>query len=686
MTAVLTDPTPSAPSPTAPVRRSARASRVSLLVRGDPADPRWERPALFGLLAATAVLYLWGLNQTGWANSFYSAAAQAGSVSWKAFFFGSFDASGAITVDKPPASLWLMALSVRVFGLSAWAILLPQALAGVAGVGLLYAAVRRAAGPVAGLLAGLVLALTPVAVLMFRFNNPDALLVLLMVAAAYAVQRAVGSGRTRWLVLAGVLIGFGFLTKQLQVLLVVPGLALAYLVAGPVSLGRRIGQLLAAGLAMVVAAGWWVAIVELLPASMRPYIGGSQTNSVLELALGYNGLGRLTGNETGSVGGGGGWGQTGLGRLFDNEIGGQIGWLLPAALALTVAALYALRRAPRTDPRRAAVVMWAGWLVVSGFVFSLMSGIFHAYYTVALAPAVAALVAVGGVLLWRDRAELWARVTLAAVLAGSAMWAFVLLDRSPAFAPWLRYAVLVAGVVAALVLAWAQLAPRVLTAVTVLAALFAVLAGPMGYALVTAGTDYHGAIVTAGPRVTGSFMARVGRSVPAGPGPMPPPAGTTSASAVPGPAQNGPVGVGPVPRGATGPTLRPGTERVFAGGGLLESTQPDGAVVAALQQDASSYSWVLATVGANNAAGYQLASGEPVLPIGGFNGSDPFPTLAQFQQYVADGRIHYFVRGIIGGTADGGSDVAAQITAWVRDTFEPTTIGGVPMYDLSQGG
>src|SRR4030095_16418476 len=189
------------------------------------------------------VLYVWGLGESGWANSFYSAAAQAGSESWKAFFFGSSDAGNSITVDKTPASLWLMALSVRLFGLSSWSMLGPEGRAGVAAVGLLYATVRRWFGPAAGLLAGAVMALTPIAVLMFRFNNPDALLVLLLVAGAYATVRALEGGSTGWLVLAGACVGFGFLAKQLQTLLVVPAFALVYLAAAPRALGRRLGPL-----------------------------------------------------------------------------------------------------------------------------------------------------------------------------------------------------------------------------------------------------------------------------------------------------------------------------------------------------------------------------------------------------------------------------------------------------------
>src|SRR6478752_1504635 len=231
--------------------------------RPDPRALR-RRLELAAVLAGTAVLYLWNLGASGWANAFYSAAAQAGSQDWAAWFFGSSDAANSITVDKPPASLWIMGFSVRMFGLSSWSVLVPQALMGVGTVWLVYLAVRRAAAPAtadsrlahgAGLLAGTVMALTPVAVLMFRFNNPDALLVLLMTAAAYAVLRSIQDARVRWLLFAGVLLGFGFLTKQLQVLLVVPGFAVAYLLAAPAAVGRRVLHLLGAGAAMAVAAG-----------------------------------------------------------------------------------------------------------------------------------------------------------------------------------------------------------------------------------------------------------------------------------------------------------------------------------------------------------------------------------------------------------------------------------------------
>src|SRR5215217_7579909 len=294
--------------------------------RPEPVDapavqPRWVRPALLALLVATAVLYLWGLGSSGWANDYYAAAAQAGTQDWKAWLFGSLDSGNAITVDKPPAALWVMALSGRLFGFSAFTMLLPQALMGVGAVALLYAAVRRVSGPGAGLIAGAALAATPVAALMFRFNNPDALLVLLLVAAAYCVVRAIEAGSTKWIVLAGCAIGFAFLAKLLQAFLVTPGLALAFLVAAPVGLCQRVRKLLVGAAAMIASAGWYVALVSLWPAESRPYIGGSTDNSLLQLTLGYNGIQRVLGGEDpgGELHRGGppnGGGPGGMGSLF----------------------------------------------------------------------------------------------------------------------------------------------------------------------------------------------------------------------------------------------------------------------------------------------------------------------------------------------------------------------------------
>ncbi|MFE3229888.1 glycosyltransferase family 39 protein, partial [Nocardia sp. NPDC059228] len=435
-----------------------------------PGQPRWERPATLALLIATAVVYLWGLGGAGWGNGYYAAAVQSGAQSWKALLFASLDPQNSITVDKPPAAMWVMGLSGRIFGFNSWSMFAPQALMGVAAVALLIAAVRRWAGPAAGLIAGAALAVTPVAAMMFRFNNPDALMLLLLVAAAYCTVRAIDargerfwSGSTGWLIGAGVLMGFGFLAKMMQAFLVPPGLALVVLVAGAGGWRTRITQLASAGVALVLSAGWYVALVELWPAGSRPYIGGSTSNSLWELAVDYNGLGRVLGNKNGGGhrptppsmptpdpaqhadpsqmhGGFGGFGsQPGLTRLFSGELATEFSWLLPAALIALIAGLWLTRRLPRTDRVRAGLLLWGGWLLVTGAVLSYMSRSFHSYYAMELVPAMAALIAIGATQLWRRRTHLAARGTLAVMSLATGGWSFVLLHRTPEWLPWLRW-------------------------------------------------------------------------------------------------------------------------------------------------------------------------------------------------------------------------------------------------------
>ncbi|MEU4267753.1 glycosyltransferase family 39 protein [Streptomyces sp. NPDC026092] len=718
MTTTTTSVAHSAGAHAAPPR-----SRPARLWRGRTEDAPWVRPAFLALLAVTTALYVWNLSASGYANSFYSAAVQAGSESWKAFFFGSLDAANAITVDKPPAALWPMALSVRLFGLGSWQILLPEVLMGVATVAVLYAAVRRRFGAGAGLVAGAVLALTPVAALMFRFNNPDALLALLMTVAVYCVLRALEDAKSgaKWLVWAGVAFGLAFLAKTLQAFLILPPLAVVYAVCAPAGFGRRMGQLALGGLAMIVSAGWWVALVELWPTGSRPYIGGSQNNSFLELTFGYNGLGRINGNETGSVGGGGGggggrggggWGETGIGRMFNDAVGGQISWLLPAALILLVAGLVITWRSSRTDTARSAFLVWGGSLLITLAVFSFMAGIFHEYYTVALAPYVAALVGMGASVLWEERGRFLASAALAVTVAATAVWAYVLLGRTPDWLPWLRWTVLIAGSLAALGLLLAGRLDRRIGLGIAGLGLAAGLAGPFAYTLETLSTGHQGSIVTAGPaggrgmggpgggmgggRVPGGADGaggeggmRMGQG-PGGQGQMP--GGTPPQGQMPGGQGQG-QGQGQMP-GGTPP--RGAMERGgFGGGGggggmggLLNGASVGAKAKAALLADADDYTWVAAAIGAQNAASYQLATEKPVMAIGGFNGSDPSPTLAQFKQYVAQGKIHYFVGGGGGGGEGGGmgggmGGGGSEISSWVSSTFQEVTVDGATLYDLT---
>jgi 4-amino-4-deoxy-L-arabinose transferase-like glycosyltransferase len=727
--------------------RTAAGSRMSRLLRARPSDPVWARPALAGLLLGTALLYLVGLDRNGWGNEFYAAAVQAGTKSWKAFLFGSLDSSNFITTDKPAGFLWVMELSGRVFGFNYWSLLVPQALAGVATVGVLYTTVRRWFGPPAALIAGAVMALAPVAALMFRFDDPDALLTLMITLAGYAVTRAIESGRTRWVALAGVLVGAGFLSKFMAAFMVLPALALAYLWAGPPRLGKRIGQLLIGGGALLLTGGWWVAVVLLTPAADRPFVGSSTDNNILNLILGYNGFGRLTGNENGrgggagaagpgggtaggadavarGFGGGGAFGGSGgITRLFSAQYGGQVAWLIPAALIALVVMLWVSRRAARTDRTRAAALLWGGWLVVAGLVLSFMSGISHTYYVIVLTPAIGALVGIGAAKLWEVRRTWFARVTLAVTLLVTGAWAWVLLGRSADWFPWLRWVIVAAAVgAAAAVLAGPALRARtsagrtVLGAVPVSLALVAGLGGPLAYSIDTTATAHSGASPSAGPAVTSGFGGRAGRGAVSGAG-----------------GAGGAGGLGSEFRdrfpGFEGGTSGSDTGRRLGGagrgGGFGGNASVNATLAKLLEAGASGYKWAAATTGSDSAASMELGTGgDPVMAIGGFSGTDPTPTLAEFQQMVAAHQIHYFVAGAGGGAggfapgpttepADGSADGAlgegfgdgdlsraagrgtsialrgavasdaSQVTSWIESHFTAHTVGGTTVYDLT---
>ena len=719
----------------------------------DEGTPRWYRPAFLVMLAAAAVLYLWDLSASGYANSFYAAAVQAGTENWKAWFFGSLDSSNFITVDKPPASLWVMGLSGRIFGFNSWSLLVPQALEGVAAAGLLCASVRRAvrrnaggrAGAAAGLIAGAAMALTPAAVLIFRFDNPDAFMVLLVVAAAYCVTRALEHGRTWWLVGAGVAFGFGFLTKSGEAVLNVPAFGLAYLVAAPVSLRRRVLQLLTAALAIVVSAGWWIAAVLLTPAADRPYIGGSTDNNPLQLAFGYNGLGRLFGGD-GNMSGGGAAGSSfggsaGVQRLFSGEFGLEISWLLPAAVVLLAGAIWVTWRGPRTDSARASLIIFGGWLLSTGITFAYMQGTIHPYYTVALAPAIGALVGIGSVLLWRHRAvgPRAAYGVLALTVAVTAGWGLELLRTDTSFHPWVRYLEVAAGVAAVALLAVAAVRTRVgrrlVLAVGVLTAV-AVTVPTAAWAMGTAATPHSGSIPTA---VSGSgsagFGTGAGGGAPGGgaPGGAPDGGGAGGAGATRGgapgfgSAEAGSGGVGgsgtrgssgppsglngefggfrdggaPTDAGAAGATgadrggLPSGTSRGDLGGGAgggFGGGSPGGATPSSALDKAlekTTTRWAAAVEGSSSAASLELSSGgKAVMAMGGFTGSDPAPTLAQFERWAKAGDITYYIAGGgIGGRVGGGpggQGSSSQITAWVEAHYKSATIGGETVYLLLQ--
>lgn len=657
--------------PERPSSRHRRTRRISL---------NRDAALLAALLAVTTVLYLWDLTASGYANTFYAAAAQAGSKDWTAWFFGSLDSENFITVDKPPASLWVMGLSARIFGFSSASLLVPQALMGVGAVATVYAAVKRVATPTAGLLAGAVLAATPAAALMFKFDNPDALLVLLMSIGGYFVVRSletrIGRRAAMWLAFAGVALGFAFLTKMLQGLLVLPAFGITYLVAGQVRLRARLLHLLGAFAALTAGAGWWVLTVALWPASARPYIGGSTDNTVMDLVLGYNGLGRIFGSSGGSGGGGGVMsdapagssfgGSTGLDRLFGNEMGIQISWLIPAALVALVFGLIARGRARRTDLLRASLILWGGWFVVTGLIFSYMSGTIHPYYTVALAPAIAGLIGTGGYALWSKRQSTVGRVGLASMMLAAGICSWVLLQRNAEWLPALKWILLVGTVIAAaLILVGGRY--RTLAAVAVIAGSLAGLGGSMSYAVATSATAHGGSVPTAGPE---GAVIDTGFGGGGGQAPME------------GEMPTGEMPTGEMPTGdATGGDMAAGDAAGGDMGGGMTAESSD--EVNALLESADT-KWSAAVNSSMTAATYELATDTAVIAIGGWSG-DPAPTLDQFISYVSDHQVKYYISGGMRGpsTGDDSENVSTQIAEWVAANFTATAIDGITIYDMS---
>jgi 4-amino-4-deoxy-L-arabinose transferase-like glycosyltransferase len=633
---------PALPSAALRGERSAISARARTWLRGGADDPAWVRPTLIAVIALAAVLCLWNLTANGYSNTYYAAAAKAASESWKALFFGSLDPGSFITVDKPPLSLWLMGLSARVLGFSSFSILLPQALCTIAAVGLLYATVRRSFGPAAGLIAAGALALTPVTVAIGRVNNPDALLVLLMVAAAALLMRTVESGRTKHLAWCGALVGLAFMTKMLQGWMIVPALGSVYLLAGPPRLLTRLRQLAIAGITMIAVSAAWPLAVTLWPGS-KPYIGGSTDGSVWDLILGYNGFGRLTGAEDGMGGGGSFGGSAGVWRMFNEQVGGQVAWLLPLAAVSLVAGLWLTRRAPRTDRRRAAWLLFGLWALVHIVVFSSQQGIFHPYYVSALAPAVAALAGGGLVSLWRAaRSSLVALVVLDGTVVATAWLAVDLLGRTPDFAPALRTVIPVAAAVAVLA-SLALRAPsrlaRHATAVAAVAAAIAVAAGPAAYSAANLSRSLNGNNVIAGPVASTGGMGFGGG------------------------------GGAPAARGASG----------GGGGGEISSE-----VIAYLEANQGSAKYLVAAGGSQATASIIIATGKPVVTIGGFSGNDPAPTVSQLAAMVANGELKYVL--VSSGNGGGPGGASDALTTWVEAHGKAVTavsVGSGTLYKVS---
>jgi 4-amino-4-deoxy-L-arabinose transferase-like glycosyltransferase len=635
---------------TAPPERRARRRPAVLANLGLP------QAGLLAVLVLAALLCFWDLTRDGMSNTYYAAAVKSASESWKALFFGSLDPGSFITVDKPPLAIWMMGLSARVFGFSSFSMLLPDALCTIGAVALLHATVRRLTGSTAtALTAAALLAITPVTVAIARVNNPDALLILLLVASAYLVVRALESGRTEHLVWAGAIVGLAFMTKMLQGWMVVPALGAAYLLAGPPALWTRVRQLALAGVAMVVVSAAWPLAVTLWPGS-RPYIGGSTDGSIWDLILGYNGLGRLFG-ENGGGGGASFGGAPGWTRLFNTEVGGQIAWLMPLAAMGLVAGLVLTRGAARTDRRRAGAVLFGVWALVHVAIFSSAKGTFHPYYTSALAPAVAVLAAIGLVAVGTRVARSWAAVGgLAVGIGATAALSVSLLDRTPDFHPWLRVGIPVAAVVAVAAGAAVRLgASRRLLAVGAVATALAVGAGPLSYSLASVGRALNGNNVLAGPSEAsaGGFGGGGG-----GGGGMRGTGGPPSGAGGTRPGFSG--GTPPSGAAATGGAGAAGGGGGMGGGGTLSTS-----VIDYLEAHQGSAKYLLAATSSQTTASIIISTGKAVVTIGGFSGSDPAPTVARFAAMVRSGEVKYVLVGS-GGGMGGGQGGSSDLTTWIR--------------------
>ncbi|CAL9297226.1 hypothetical protein SUDANB135_02717 [Streptomyces sp. SudanB135_2055] len=638
-----------------------------------PGTPRWSSPALLAILVLAAGLYSWNLSGAG-LNSYYSAAVLSGTESWKAWFFGSLDAGNFLTVDKPPFALMVMGLSCRLLGYGTWQMMLPLILAALATIWVLHSCVKRVWGHGAAALAALVLALTPITVAINRDNNPDTLLVFLMVGGAALALRAVRDGRLPPLLGSAVCFGLAFNTKMLQGYIALPAVFVVYLYATDLGWAKRIRNLVLAAVALAVASFWWAAAVSLVPASERPYIGGSTDGTAWDLIMGYNGLGRIfggDGNMGGGGGGGGGFsGTAGIGRMFNDILGGQISWLLPFAGIALVAGLVLRGRAPRTDLTRAALVLWGGWTVLHQLTFSMAEGTMHPYYTTALAPGIAALCGGGGVMLLRafraDRRWVW---VLPLALGVTGVWAVVLLRRASGWNSWLwpTIAGVMALAIAGLLVFRSGRRLRLL-AVSVAAAVVAGVAGPAAYAWSVpsgSGGGMGGTNPTAGPSTGGGMGGPGGgggqppQGGRGGPGGDTPPNGGDNGRAAPGGADGT---TGTPPSGDLGGAGGFGEGGGMGGGGTGGGASTE--LVAYLKKHQDGAKWLLAVSGSQSAAQLILAGGEPVISMWGWSGSDNAMTLTRLKELVKKGELHYVQ---VGGGMGGGSGAGSEVTQWVRE-------------------
>lgn len=618
---------------------------VRRLFKGRPGDPGWERPVLIVVLFLNALLNFWNLGINGWANYFYSAAVQSGTKDAISAFFGASDWGNSITVDKPPLSLWVMELSAKFFGFTPLGILVPQAIMGIASTWLIYVIVRKQFSAAAALVAAVAFCTTPIVVLMSRYNNPDPLMLLLMLVAVYSMQHAIESGRLKFLVVAGIAVGLAFMTKQLQGLLVLPSLVVAYYAWAEVSWFRRLKYAAIAGAAMVLTGGLWMTVVDLVPADARPYVGGSRSNSVLELTLAYNGVDRIVGTEENPVANliPAQFRQVdsdaGLMRLFNANYGQEIGWLLPAAIICALLIIASWKYLPSGRGARSLAFIAVTWFFGTYGVLSFMGNQIHTYYTEALAPPMALTVGVACAIYFQHRRLLRFRMAAAAAILSTSLCSWLILNSVVGWPIWLGNAVLFAGAIGA---ALAAVPPptRWLEVCAATAAAAAMLVGPLATSVLNTTLIQNGSNPVSGQltKSTGSinrFLDEMKHGNPAW-----------------------------------------AYDVAFG-------QKPNDSILQLLRAS-NGCTWAAATAASQTAARLQIEADRPVMPLGGFAGTDPSPTLAAFKIHVDDGSICYFL------SQDGflatqtANSAFAEISEWVEAHYEREDIGGQGIYDLSK--
>lgn len=616
---------------------------IRRIFRGPADHPVWERPTLLAILLSNAVLYIGNIGINGWANSFYSAAVQAGTMDWKAFFFGSSDWGNSITVDKPPLSLWIMGISARLFGLSPESLLIPQAVIGVMTTLLVYLVIRRSFSPIAAITSAVVFFTTPIITLLSRYNNPDPLMLLLMVAGAYLVIRAVESGKAKYFAWAGIFLGLGFMTKQLQAMISLPALALAFVACSPTPWRQKIRTCCIGLGTLTITAGFWMTAVDIIPSSDRPYVGGSSNDSALQLTLAYNGLNRLiptakdptvdlipsqfrsSDSDAGFL------------RLLNTNFFQEAGWLLVVGLLSCLWLCITWRKLSHSPARTATMIISVVWFLTSYFMLSFMGDGIHTYYTAMLAPPLAFIIGLGIESLLSLKSSQGARLMASGTVLAGTLVAWALMNSVETWHPALTTILLACGLGGAVLLAvkppthWINIVACSMSAVGLISA-------PLATSIYTTTVPHSGSNPLSGPltKSTASvsrFLDAVGRNEPPWAYDM---------------------GFG----------FEPGPELI------------------ALTKDTASCAWGAATYPSQSAAKLQLASSKAVIPIGGFAGTDPAPTLVEFRQLVERGDICFLIWHENHLELPGRSVPLIEISEWVESEFESTLIDGTKVYDL----